>query len=54
VVSNRSWFKKQNERNFYGEQPIEVATTIITLDLFNEVTRKEKYRDQLKLAFIWF
>jgi hypothetical protein len=41
VVSNRNWFKKQNERNFYGEQPIEVATTIITLDLFNEVTRKE-------------
>jgi hypothetical protein len=27
VVSNRNWFKKQNERNFYGE-PIEVATTI--------------------------
>jgi len=54
VVSNRSWFKKENERTFYGEQPIEVATTIITLDLFNEVTRNRKYRDQLKLAFIWF
>jgi hypothetical protein len=54
VVSNRSWFKKQNERTFYGEQPIEVATTIITLDLFNEVTRNRKYKDQLRMAFIWF
>ncbi|MFQ3173128.1 MAG: glycosyltransferase involved in cell wall biosynthesis [Flavobacterium sp.] len=54
VVANRSWFKKQNERTFYGEQPIEVATTIITLDLFNEVTRNRKYKDQLRLAFIWF
>lgn len=54
VVSNRSWFKKENERTFYGEQPIEVATTIITLDLFSEVTRNRKYKDQLKLAFIWF
>lgn len=54
VVSNRSWFKKENARTFYGEQPIEVATTIITLDLFNEVTRNRKYKDQLKLAFIWF
>lgn len=54
VVSNRSWFKKENERTFYGEQPIEVATTIIALDLFNEVTRNRKYKDQLKLAFIWF
>jgi hypothetical protein len=54
VISNRGWFKKQNERIFYGEQPIEVATTVIALDLFYEVTRNKKYKDQLKLAFIWF
>tara|TARA_R110000868_G_scaffold20539_4_gene86867 strand:+ start:14182 stop:16410 length:2229 start_codon:yes stop_codon:yes gene_type:complete len=54
VISNRGWFKKENERVFYGEQPIEVATTIITLDLFNDVTKNTKYKDQLKLAFIWF
>ena len=54
VISNRGWFKKENERKFYGEQPIEVATTIIALDLFYEVTRNKKYKDQLKLAFIWF
>lgn len=54
VISNRGWFKKENERIFYGEQPIEVATTIIALDLFYEVTKNKKYKDQLKLAFIWF
>jgi glycosyltransferase involved in cell wall biosynthesis len=54
VISNRGWFKKENERFFYGEQPIEVATTIIALDLFYEVTKNKKYKDQLKLAFIWF
>ncbi|MEZ7500128.1 glycosyltransferase [Flavobacterium sp. Arc3] len=54
VISNRGWFKKQNERNFYGEQPIEIATTIIALDLFYEVTKNTKYKDQLKLAFVWF
>jgi glycosyltransferase involved in cell wall biosynthesis len=54
VISNRGWFKKENERYFYGEQPIEVATTIIALDLFNDVTKNRKYKDQLKLAFIWF
>jgi hypothetical protein len=31
-----------------------VATTIITLDLFNEVTRNRKYKAQLKLAFMWY
>lgn len=54
VISNRGWFKKENERVFYGEQPIEVATTIIALDLFYEVTKNIKYKDQLKLAFMWF
>ena len=54
VISNRGWFKKENERIFYGEQPIEVATTIIALDLFYEITRNKKYKEQLKLAFVWF
>jgi hypothetical protein len=54
VISNRGWFKKQNERIFYGEQPIEVATTIITLDLFHQVTGNVKYKDQLEVAFNWF
>ncbi len=54
VISNRGWFKKENERFFYGEQPIEVATTIITLDLFHEVTGNVKYKDQLEVAFNWF
>jgi glycosyltransferase involved in cell wall biosynthesis len=54
VISNRGWFKKENERIFYGEQPIEVATTIIALDLFYEITKNRRYKEQLKLAFIWF
>ena len=54
VISNKDWFKKKNERTFHGEQPIEVATTIIALDLFYEVTGKTKYKDQLELAFSWF
>lgn len=54
VITNRGWFKKNNERIFYGEQPIEVSTTIVALDLFYEVTRKIKYKSQLEIAFSWF
>jgi hypothetical protein len=54
VITNRGWFKKNNERNFYGEQPIEVATTIVALDLFYEVTGNNKYKSQLEIAFSWF
>jgi hypothetical protein len=49
----QSGLKKKMKGIFYGEQPIEVATTIIALDLFNDVTKNRKYKEQLKLAF-WF
>ncbi|WP_264565503.1 glycosyltransferase [Flavobacterium sp. N3904] len=54
VISNRGWFVRGKKKNTYGEQPIEVATTIITLHLFYEVTGNVKYRKQLNLAFSWF
>lgn len=54
VISNRGWFVKGSHKNTYGEQPIEVATTIITLDLFYEVTGNIKYKQQMNLAFSWF
>lgn len=54
VISNNGWFKKKNERAFFGEQPIEVVTTIVALDLFYEVTGNKKYRDQIEVAFSWF
>jgi glycosyltransferase involved in cell wall biosynthesis len=54
IISNRTWFKRNNERVFHGEQPIEVATTIVALDLFYEVTGNPKYKNQLEVAFSWF
>jgi glycosyltransferase involved in cell wall biosynthesis len=54
VISNRGWFVKGSHKNTYGEQPIEVATTIVALDLFYEVTGNVKYREQLYVAFSWF
>lgn len=54
VISNDGWFHKRNKRVFHGEQPIEVAYTILTLDLFYKVTKKKKYARQLHTAFSWF
>lgn len=54
VISNNGWFNKRNQRNFYGEQPIEVAYIIFSLELFYEVSGKSKYKDQLEIAFSWF
>ena len=47
-------FHKRNERTFFGEQPIEFACTMFTLELFCKVTKKIKYKEQLQIAFSWF
>jgi glycosyltransferase involved in cell wall biosynthesis len=54
VISNNGWFHKRNQRVFHGEQPIEVAYTILSLHLFYKVTKKKKYAQQLHTAFSWF
>ncbi|GAB1405299.1 glycosyltransferase family 4 protein [Lentimicrobium sp.] len=54
VISNRSWLKKGRKPDKYGEQPIDVAYTVFTLDKFYEVTRDEAYLKKMIVAFNWF
>ncbi len=54
VVSNRSWHRKGIPPHPFGEQPIDVAYTILALNVFYEVFGDKKYRDKLETAFSWF
>ena len=55
VISNDGWLKKGKKRNMLGgEQPIDVAYTIQTLQLFSEIFKEEKYRENMEDAFGWF
>ena len=54
VISNRSWLQKGQKAGRYGEQPIDVAYTIMTLNKFFEVFKDEKYRLKMETAFNWF
>lgn len=54
VISNRGWHKKGDVINQFGEQPIDVAYTILALDIFYEVTGNEEYRRKIEIAFSWF
>ena len=57
VVSNKNWLYE----NYVpvhgakgGEQPIDVAYTILALDRFYKVFADEKYRDKMTISFNWF
>ncbi|MBC7773924.1 MAG: glycosyltransferase [Phycisphaerae bacterium] len=54
VVPNSGWMQKGQKRAQYGEQPIDVAYTILALQLFYEVFNDEHYREKMETAFNWF
>ena len=54
VVPNNGWMQKGQKKAQYGEQPIDVAYTILALQLFYEVFNDEQYRDKMETAFNWF
>ena len=54
VISNKHWLQKGEEAGHFGEQPIDVAYTIMTLSKFYDVLTDEDYRLKMEIAFNWF
>ncbi len=54
VISNNGWFKKGGKAEEFGEQPIDVAYTILALDSFYDVYKEDQYLVKMKSAFDWF
>jgi len=57
VISNKNWLQKGQETASFaigGEQPIDVAYTIMTLSKFYDVFKSENYRLKMVKAFNWF
>lgn len=54
VISNKNWFIKGQEKEKFGEQPIDVAYTIMALSKFYDVFKDPEYSHKLVVAFNWF
>jgi len=54
VISNRGWHHKGQDKNHFGEQPIEIAYTILALNTFFNKHNSKHYSDRIKIAFNWF
>ncbi len=57
VISNKTWLHKGNEPikiTDGGEQPIDVAYTILALSKFYEVFREPEYLHKTEKSFNWF
>jgi glycosyltransferase involved in cell wall biosynthesis len=54
VISNKNWLQKGNIAEDFGEQPIDVAYTIMTLSKFYKVFGEKEYFNKMVTAFNWF
>jgi len=56
VISNQTWCHKGGDQSNcgFGEQPIDVAYTIITLRKFHDIFKEKTYLDKMEMAFNWF
>ena len=57
AISNKYWMVRGNEKEHQpagGEQPIEIAYTILALDKFIQVFGDKDYADKLRVGFSWF
>jgi len=54
VPNNNGWMQKGQEKAQFGEQPIDVAYTILALQFFYEIFQDQRYRDKMETAFNWF
>ncbi len=56
VISNKGWLDStmQKKEILGGEQPIDVAYTILALERFHAVFKNSSYMEKMKIAFSWF
>jgi len=54
VISNKTWLHKGGVAANYGEQPIDVAYTILALKRFHDVFEEKGYARKMTIAFSWF
>jgi glycosyltransferase involved in cell wall biosynthesis len=54
VISNQTWYTPGKAHSKSGQQPIDVAYTILALSSFYEHTKLKTYLLQMKTAFDWY
>lgn len=54
VISNKGWLKKGGESESSGEQPIDVAYTILALQTFDDIYDDEDFKTRIYKTNQWF
>jgi len=54
VIGNEKWFKKDNERSMFAQQPIDAMASVLMYNQAYKLTNDLKYLNKLYISFLWF
>lgn len=54
VISNNGWMRKGETPEYFGEQPIDVAYTVLALSRFYDAFEERDYLVKMEAGFNWF
>jgi hypothetical protein len=54
VIGNEKWYKKDEERSVYAQQPVDAMAMVLMYQQAFVVTKNKDYLDKLCTSFLWF
>lgn len=54
VIGNKEWYKKDGERSFFAQQPIDAMAMVLMFRQAFVLTGKKDYLNKLFTSFMWF
>lgn len=54
IVGNKKWYKKDEERSVFAQQPIDAMAMVLMYHQAFYLTRDKEYLNKLYTAFMWF
>lgn len=54
VIGNQKWFKKDNERSLFAQQPIDAMASVLMYNQAFRLTNNIEYLNNLFMSFLWF
>jgi glycosyltransferase involved in cell wall biosynthesis len=54
IIGNEKWFKKEEERSIFAQQPIDAMAMVLMYHQAFHVTKDKEYLNKLYTSFLWF
>ena len=54
IIGNEKWYKKEGERSYFAQQPIDAMAMVLMYHQAFHLTKDKDYLNQLYTSFLWF